>query len=142
MHDTDPTSLYLPKGQGPEQAEEARAGSSPYFPARQAVQAPALATLYVPGGHATAVAEDEPAGHAYPAVQEMEQLAAEVPPGAVLTFPAALQMKRRGFRCVGACMWGEGTRCTTCMTQTTKREEAFKKGSTGRREEVAETRGS
>ena len=60
---------------------------APNKPATQSVQAPAPAREYFPATHWDAVADADPAGQAYPAVQLPEQ-AAEVRPEAEPKVPA------------------------------------------------------
>jgi hypothetical protein len=66
---------YFPASHGPEQLAVVRPGVAPYSPALQLLHTPAPATLKVPAGHMTAVADTDPVAHAYPGVHSPEQLA-------------------------------------------------------------------
>ncbi len=60
---------YSPAGHSPLQAGVVRAAEAPKVPSGQSAHTPAPLSLYLPGGHCTAVALVDPAGHEYPAVQ-------------------------------------------------------------------------
>ena len=75
----EPAGHAYPALQMPLHVAVAQAEWLPYRPAVQFKHCAAAFDEYVPGGHATAVALVEPAGHAYPAVQ-YEVHAGPVPP--------------------------------------------------------------
>jgi hypothetical protein len=64
---TLPATQKYPTVQLLEHAADVRPATLPYSPAPHCVHAPAPPSEYVPATHCTAVADVEPAGHAYPA---------------------------------------------------------------------------
>ena len=63
------TAPYVPTGHGPLHVTAVMGVVLPYRPTPQSVHTPAPAREYLPTGHVAAVAVDDPAAHAYPAVQ-------------------------------------------------------------------------
>ncbi len=85
--DTDPAAHAYPAVQIPEHDKDVRPGLLPKSPAAQSLQTPAPAKLYLPAGHMDAVADTDPGGQAYPAVQFPVQ-ADDVKPGLLPNVPA------------------------------------------------------
>jgi hypothetical protein len=66
--DRPATAPYWPAGHGPLHDALPPAAENPNRPAAQFVHTAAPLVLYLPAGHVWAVADVDPAGHAYPAV--------------------------------------------------------------------------
>jgi hypothetical protein len=77
--DRPATAPYWPGGHGPLHDALPLAAENPNCPAAQSVHTAAPLRLYLPAGHVWAVADVDPAGHAYPAVHIPEHDAVEAP---------------------------------------------------------------